>query len=350
MRQDTYLRPLDLKKGAVDMTHGAGGLATAQMIEEIFAKHFTNQWLDEGHDGAVLPPITHPVAVSCDAHVVKPLIFPGGDIGRLAVAGTVNDVAMCGAKPLYIAATFILEEGFPLGELDTIVASMAKTAAEAGVAIVTGDTKVVERGHGDGLYITTTGVGEKITDKVISGRQAKAGDAILVSGSMGDHGMAILSHREGMTFGSQLMSDCAPLAQMVANVLKAAPNTHVLRDPTRGGLATTLNEIANQSNVGILLSESDIPVKPDVQAACEFLGLDPLYVANEGKLIVICPAEEAEAALNAMRNSPYGEGAQQVGVVVTDDSVAPGYVEMTTLMGGRRMVDWLTGEQLPRIC
>ncbi len=350
MCQDTYLRPLDLKKGAVDMTHGAGGLATAQMIEEIFAKHFTNQWLDEGHDGAVLPPITHPVAVSCDAHVVKPLIFPGGDIGRLAVAGTVNDVAMCGAKPLYIAATFILEEGFPLGELDTIVASMAKTAAEAGVAIVTGDTKVVERGHGDGLYITTTGVGEKITDKVISGRQAKAGDAILVSGSMGDHGMAILSHREGMTFGSQLMSDCAPLAQMVANVLKAAPNTHVLRDPTRGGLATTLNEIANQSNVGILLSESDIPVKPDVQAACEFLGLDPLYVANEGKLIVICPAEEAEAALNAMRNSPYGEGAQQVGVVVTDDSVAPGYVEMTTLMGGRRMVDWLTGEQLPRIC
>lgn len=350
MRQDTYLRPLNLKKGAVDMTHGAGGLATAQMIEEIFAKHFTNEWLDEGHDGAVLPPITHPVAVSCDAHVVKPLIFPGGDIGRLAVAGTVNDVAMCGAKPLYIAATFILEEGFPLGELDTIVASMAKTAAEAGVDIVTGDTKVVERGHGDGLYITTTGVGEKITDKVISGRQAKPGDAILVSGSMGDHGMAILSHREGMTFGSQLMSDCAPLAQMVANVLKAAPNTHVLRDPTRGGLATTLNEIANQSNVGILLSESDIPVKPDVQAACEFLGLDPLYVANEGKLIVICPAEEAEAALNAMHQSPYGEGAQQVGVVVTDESVAPGYVEMTTLMGGRRMVDWLTGEQLPRIC
>ena len=350
MRQDTYLRPLDLKKGAVDMTHGAGGLATAQMIEEIFAKHFTNEWLDEGHDGAVLPPITHPVAVSCDAHVVKPLIFPGGDIGRLAVAGTVHDVAMCGAKPLYIAATFILEEGFPLGELDTIVASMAKTAAEAGVDIVTGDTKVVERGHGDGLYITTTGVGEKITDKVISGRQAKPGDAILVSGSMGDHGMAILSHREGMTFGSQLMSDCAPLAQMVANVLKAAPNTHVLRDPTRGGLATTLNEIANQSNVGILLSESDIPVKPDVQAACEFLGLDPLYVANEGKLIVICPAEEAEAALNAMHQSPYGEGAQQVGVVVNDESVAPGYVEMTTLMGGRRMVVWLPGDQLPRNC
>lgn len=350
MRQDTYLRPLDLQKGAVDMTHGAGGLATAQMIEEIFAKHFTNEWLDEGHDGAVLPAIKNPVAVSCDAHVVKPLIFPGGDIGRLAVAGTVNDVAMCGAKPLYIAATFILEEGFALSELNTIVESMAKTAKEAGVAIVTGDTKVVERGHGDGLYITTTGIGEKITEKTISGKQAKAGDVVLVSGSMGDHGMAILSHREGMTFGSQLMSDCAPLAQMVANVLAAAPNTHVLRDPTRGGLATTLNEIASQSNVGILLSEADVPVKPDVQAACEFLGLDPLYVANEGKLIVICPADEAEAALAAMRKSPYGEGAQQVGVVVADGSVAPGYVEMTTLMGGRRMVDWLTGEQLPRIC
>ncbi len=350
MRQDTYMRPLDIAKGAVDMTHGAGGLATAQMIEEIFAKHFTNEWLNEGHDGAVLPPIKKPVAVSCDAHVVKPLIFPGGDIGRLAVAGTVNDVAMCGAKPLYIAATFILEEGFLLKDLNAIVESMAKTAAEAGVAIVTGDTKVVERGHGDGLYITTTGVGEKITDKTISGRQAKPGDVVLVSGSMGDHGMAILSHREGMTFGTQLKSDCAPLAQMVANVLAAAPNTHVLRDPTRGGLATTLNEIASQSNVGILLNETDIPVKPDVQAACEFLGLDPLYVANEGKLIVICPAAEAQAALTAMRASPYGEGAQQVGVVVSDGSVAPGYVEMTTLMGGRRMVDWLTGEQLPRIC
>ena len=350
MRQDAYLRPLDLKNGTVDMTHGAGGLATAQMIEEIFAKHFTNEWLAEGHDGAVLPALTHPVAVSCDAHVVKPLIFPGGDIGRLAVAGTVNDVAMCGAKPLYIAATFILEEGFPLKDLDRIVKSMADTAREAGVTIVTGDTKVVEHGHGDGLYITTTGIGEKITEKVISGRQAQPGDVVLVSGSMGDHGMAILSHREGMTFGTQLMSDTAPLATMVANVLAAAPNTHVLRDPTRGGLATTLNEIASQSNVGILLNEADVPVKPDVQAACEFLGLDPLYVANEGKLIVICPAAEKEAALAAMRASPYGADAQQVGVIVDDGSVAPGYVEMTTLMGGRRMVDWLTGEQLPRIC
>lgn len=350
MRHDTYLRPLDLKKGTVDMTHGAGGLATAQMIEELFAAHFTNEWLNQGHDGAVLPPITHPVAVSCDAHVVKPLIFPGGDIGRLAIAGTVNDVAMCGAKPLYIAATFILEEGFSLGTLETIVKSMAATANEAGVAIVTGDTKVVERGHGDGLYISTTGIGEKITDATISGQEAKPGDVVLVSGSMGDHGMAILSHREGMTFGSQLLSDTAPLAEMVANVLKAAPHTHVLRDPTRGGLATTLNEIASQSNVGILLNEADVPVKPDVQAACEFLGLDPLYVANEGKMIVICPADEAEVALEAMRQSPYGQGAQQVGVVVNDNSVAPGYVEMTTLMGGRRMVDWLTGEQLPRIC
>lgn len=350
MRHDGYMRPLDIKNGTIDMTHGSGGRATAQLIEELFAKHFTNDWLDEGHDGAVLPPMSHPVAVSCDAHVVNPLFFPGGDIGRLAIDGTVNDVAMCGAKPRFIAATFIIEEGFALADLDKIVASMAATCREAGVAIVTGDTKVVERGHGDGLYISTTGIGEKITDANISGRCARPGDAVLVSGTMGDHGMAILSLREGMTFGTTIQSDTAPLNVMVERVLEAAPHTHVLRDPTRGGLATTLNEIAGQSEVGILLDEQAIAVRPEVQAACEFLGLDPLYVANEGKLIVICPAEEADAALAAMKASPYGENACRVGTVVTEDVVGAGYVEMTTLMGGRRMVDWLTGEQLPRIC
>lgn len=345
-----YMRPLDLKNGRIDMTHGSGGRATAQLIEEIFAKHFTNEWLGEGHDGAELPPIKRPVAVSCDAHVVKPLFFPGGDIGRLGVAGTVNDVAMCGARPLYIAACFIIEEGFPLGDLDRIVKSMADTAAEAGVAIVTGDTKVVERGHGDGLYITTTGVGEIISEGRISGRMAKPGDAVLISGTMGDHGTAILSHREGMTFETTIRSDCAPLAAMTEAVLKAAPHTHVLRDPTRGGLATTLNEIASQSGVGIELDESAIPIRPEVQGACEFLGLDPLYVANEGKMIVICPQEEAEVALAAMKAAPYGENAAIVGRVDASGTVLAGSVEMVTLMGGRRAVDWLAGEQLPRIC
>lgn len=347
---DFYMRPLDMKNGAVDLTHGAGGRATAQLINDVFGRHFTNAWLDEGHDGALLPPMNRPVAVSCDGHVVRPLFFPGGDIGRLSVAGTVNDVAMCGARPLYLTASFILEEGFPLKDLDAVVASMAKTCEEAGVAIVTGDTKVVERGHGDGVYIAISGIGEKISEGTISGRAARPGDAVLISGTMGDHGTAILSFREGMSFGTTVESDCAPLNEMVEAVLSAAPRVHVLRDPTRGGLAATLNEIASQSNVGILLEESTVPVRPEVRNACEFLGLDPLYVANEGKMIVIVPEDEADAALAAMRASPYGENAARIGRVTDDSDVPVGMVEMVTLMGGRRTVDWLAGEQLPRIC
>lgn len=263
-----YVRHLDLRNGLIEMTHGAGGLASAQLIEEVFAKHFTNEWLDEGHDGAVLPALRKPVAVSCDSHVISPIFFPGGDIGRLAVCGTVNDVAMCGAKPLYIAASFILEEGLALSDLDKIVSSMALAAKEAGVAIVTGDTKVVEKGHGDGIYISTAGIGEKITDCRISGQQAKPGDAVLISGSMGDHGTAILSKRENMSFLTEIQSDVAPLNGLVEKILKVVPDIHVLRDPTRGGLAATLNEIAHQSSVGIYLSENDIPVKPSVAAAC----------------------------------------------------------------------------------
>lgn len=342
-----YRRALDIRRGVVDMTHGSGGRATADLIRELFAKHFSNDYLNEGHDGAVMPPLTNPVAVSCDAHVVKPLFFPGGDIGSLAVCGTVNDVAVCGARPLYIAATFILEEGFPLADLDRIVASMAEAAREAGVLVVTGDTKVVEKGHGDGIYITTTGIGEKLTDRSISGRAARPGDRILISGTMGDHGTAILSQRENMSFGTTIESDSAPLNRMVEAILKAAPNTHVLRDPTRGGLATTLNEIAVQSSVGMVLDESKIPVRPEVAAACEFLGLDPLYVANEGKLIVIVPENEVDAALAAMRSDLHGANAAEIGVVTEENA---GRVEMTTLMGGRRNVDWLEGEQLPRIC
>ena len=338
---------LNLKTGCVDMTHGAGGLASVQLIEAVFAKHFTNEWLDVGHDGALLPPIAKPVAVSCDAHVVSPLFFPGGDIGRLAVAGTVNDVAMCGAKPLYITASFILEEGFPLVDLERIVQSMATTAKEAGVAIVTGDTKVVEKGLADGVYVVTSGIGEALVSHPISGREAKPGDVVLISGSMGDHGMAILSCRENMTFETTIESDAAPLNSMVEAVLSAAPDIHVLRDPTRGGLAATLNEIAHQSGVGIVLDESAIPVKPEVAAACEFLGLDPLFVANEGKMIVICPKDQAQEALAAMKAFPLGHEAAVIGEVFREGC---GTVEMMTLMGGRRMVDWLNGEQLPRIC
>lgn len=342
-----YVRHLDLRNGLIEMTHGAGGLASAQLIEEIFAKHFTNKWLDEGHDGAVLPPLKKTVAVSCDSHVISPIFFPGGDIGRLAVCGTVNDVAMCGAKPLYIAASFILEEGFALSDLDKIVSSMAVAAREAGVAIVTGDTKVVEKGHGDGIYISTTGIGEKITDSPISGQRARPGDAVLISGSMGDHGTAILSKRENMSFLTEIQSDVAALNGLVETILKVVPNIHVLRDPTRGGLAATLNEIAHQSSVGIYLNENDIPIKPSVAAACEFLGLDPLFVANEGKLIVICEKSRAQAVLDEMRKHPLGREAAIIGEVREDNA---GYVEMQTTLGGHRSVDWLNGEQLPRIC
>ncbi len=342
-----YVRKLDIKNGTVDLRHGAGGLATSQLIEEVFARHFTNSWLDVGHDGALLPPMKRPVAVSCDAHVVSPLFFPGGDIGCLAVAGTVNDVAVCGAKPLYIAATFILEEGFPLADLERIVASMAETAKEAGVAIVTGDTKVVEKGHGDGIYISTTGIGEALVDYPITGREAKPGDAVLISGTLGDHGTAILGKREAMSFASGIESDTAPLNAMVEKLLASASVVHVLRDATRGGLAATLNEIAHQSEVGIELTEEAIPVKHDVRSVCEFLGLDPLFVANEGKLIVIVPESESEKALETLKTAPYGKDAAIIGRVTKDN---PGIVEMTTPFGGKRLIDWLDGEQLPRIC
>lgn len=343
----SYARSLDLERGAVDMTHGAGGLATEQLIREVFAKHFRNDWLEQGHDGALLPALKGNPVFSSDGHVVKPLFFPGGDIGRLAVAGTVNDVAVCGAKPLYLSASFILEEGLPLSTLDKIVRSMAETAREAGVAIVTGDTKVVEKGHGDGLYVATSGIGEKIVDYVIDGRKARPGDAVLVTGTIGDHGTAILSERESLGFETEVVSDAAPLNRMIETLLAAVPVVHVLRDPTRGGVAATLNEIAHQSGVGVELDERSLPVRPAVAAACEFLGLDPLYVANEGKLLVILPEEHAEKALVALRSDPHGADAAVIGRITEEHA---GVVEMTTLPGGKRLVDWLHGEQLPRLC
>jgi len=343
-----YIRPLDLKHGQVDMAHGSGGRAMAQLIDELFARHLGNEYLGQGDDGAVLPlPGEGRLVMATDAHVVSPLFFPGGDIGCLSVHGTVNDVAVMGAKPLYLAASFILEEGFPLGDLARIVQSMAAAASAAGVPVVTGDTKVVERGKGDGVFITTTGVGVVPPGRELSGRRARPGDVILVSGTLGDHGMAIMAERESLGFESPIVSDTAALHGLIETLLATGADLRVLRDPTRGGLATTLNEIARQSGVGMMLQEKALPVKPAVNAACELLGLDPLYVANEGKLIAICAESDAERVLAAMREHPLGRDAAIIGRVHADDQ---SFVQMTTAFGGRRMVDWLSGEQLPRIC
>ncbi|WP_374325343.1 hydrogenase expression/formation protein HypE [Azonexus sp.] len=343
-----YIRPLDLKHGQVDMAHGSGGRAMAQLIDELFARHLGNEYLGQGDDGAVLPlPGDGRLVMATDAHVVSPLFFPGGDIGCLSVHGTVNDVAVMGAKPLYLAASFILEEGFPLGDLARIVQSMAAAASAAGVPVVTGDTKVVERGKGDGVFITTTGVGVVPPGRELSGRQARPGDVILVSGTLGDHGMAIMAERESLGFESPIVSDTAALHGLIETLLATGADLRVLRDPTRGGLATTLNEIARQSGVGMMLQEKALPVKPAVNAACELLGLDPLYVANEGKLIAICAAADAATLLNVMRLHPLGRDAAIIGEVHADDHH---FVQMTTAFGGRRIVDWLSGEQLPRIC
>lgn len=343
-----YVRPLDIKHGRVDMTHGSGGRAMAQLIEELFGRHFDNEFLRQGNDGATLPvPAGGRLVMACDGHVVSPLFFPGGDIGCLSVHGTINDVAVMGAKPLWLAANFILEEGFPLAELDRIVGSMARAAKEAGVPVVTGDTKVVERGKADGVFIGTTGVGIVPEGLVLSGDRARPGDAILLSGTLGDHGMAIMAQRENLGFAAPIVSDTAALHGLIAAMLATGADIRVLRDPTRGGLATTLNEIARQSRAGMMLDEDAIPVNPEVAAACEFLGLDPLYVANEGKLVAIVAEADAGRVLAAMQAHPQGERAARIGTVMEDPHH---FVQMTTGFGGRRIVDWLTGEQLPRIC
>ena len=287
------------------------------------------------------------LAISTDAHVVFPLFFPGGDIGRLAVCGTVNDVAMLGAKPLYITAGFILEEGLPMDTLKLVVASMRYAADEAGVQIVAGDTKVVQRGKADGLYITTAGVGVIRKDVNIGGAKAKVGDVIILSGSIGDHGIAVLGARGELGFQSTIQSDVAPLNHLIDAMLDTSNNVHVLRDPTRGGLATTLNEIATQSNVGILLDEETIPVHPEVGAACEMLGFDPLYIANEGKLVTMVAREDAKSVLKAMRATRYGEDAVFIGEVTAEPR---GRVLLKTALGSTRIVDMLAGEMLPRIC
>ncbi|MGC8697999.1 MAG: hydrogenase expression/formation protein HypE, partial [Halothiobacillus sp.] len=312
----TYTRPLDLKNGRVDMSHGSGGRAMAQLIDELFARHFANDILAEQGDGAVLPSMNGGrLVMATDSHVVSPLFFAGGDIGCLSVHGTINDVAMMGARPLYLSAGFILEEGFALADLQRIVASMAAAAHEAGVPIVTGDTKVVEAGKGDGVFITTTGVGVMPEGIDLKASKIKLGDKILVSGMLGDHGVAIMSQRENLTFETTIQSDTAALHTLVAAMLESVPTLHALRDPTRGGLAAVLNEFAHASGHGMVIREAAIPVRSEVAAACELLGLDPLYVANEGKLVAYCPAADADALLAAMRSHPLGRDAAIIGEV-----------------------------------
>ncbi|MCP4993192.1 MAG: hydrogenase expression/formation protein HypE [Gammaproteobacteria bacterium] len=338
---------LDIENGSVDMSHGSGGRAMAQLIDELFIQNLDNELLRQGNDQAAFAVSEGKMVMSTDGHVISPLFFPGGDIGSLSVHGTVNDVAMGGAKPLYLAAGFILEEGFPLADLKRIVESMAAAANRAGVPVVTGDTKVVEKGKGDGIFITTTGVGVVPEGVLISGDRAVPGDRILVSGTLGDHGVAIMSKRENLTFETTIQSDSQALNDLVAAMVDAVPDIHCLRDPTRGGLASTLNELAMQSAVGMALKESGIPVNPEVAAACELLGLDPLYVANEGKLIAICSAGDADRLLEVMRSHPKGKDAAIIGEVIEDRDH---FVQMETSFGGNRVVDWLVGEQLPRIC
>lgn len=345
-----YLRPLDFKQGCIDMNHGAGGRVAQQLVTELFAPAFDNPFLSQGNDGALLTaPSGQRLVMATDAHVISPLFFPGGDIGSLAVHGTVNDVAMLGATPLYLSASFILEEGLALGVLRRIVESMAAASRACGVPIVTGDTKVVERGKGDGIFISTTGLGVVPEGRCIGGAQARPGDVVLLSGSIGEHGVAVLSERQSLQFDTRIESDSAPLHTLVAHMLAVVPEgaVRVLRDPTRGGLATTLNEIAQQSGVGMHLQEAAIPVLPEVAGACELLGLDPLYIANEGKLVAIVAPEAVGAVLAAMRAHPLGQRAAVIGQVHED---ANRFIQMTTAFGGKRVVDWLSGEPLPRIC
>ncbi len=338
---------LDLEHGQVELSHGSGGRAMAQLIEDLFAAAFRNPWLDQRNDQACLELPPGRIAMTTDSYVVSPLFFPGGDIGSLAVHGTVNDLAMAGAWPLHLSAGFILEAGFPLADLKRIVESMAQAARTAGVSIVTGDTKVVECGKGDGVFINTTGIGVIPEDIQLSGDRARPGDCILLSGTLGDHGVAVMSQRAGLEFETTLKSDSAALHDLVAAMIAAAPGLRCLRDPTRGGLAATLNELATQSSVGMHIREVAIPIRAEVAAACELLGLDPLYVANEGKLVAVCPPEDADRVLAAMRAHPLGAAAALIGTVREDPHW---FVTMETLLGGNRLVDWLSGEQLPRIC
>ncbi|HEX3031406.1 MAG TPA: hydrogenase expression/formation protein HypE [Bacillota bacterium] len=334
-------------KRKILLGHGSGGKLSHDLVNEIFVNAFDNPILNRLDDRAALEVNGLKLAFTTDSFVVNPIFFPGGDIGKIAVCGTVNDLAMGGARPLYLSAGFIIEEGFPLEELQQVVASMRQAADEAGVLIVTGDTKVVEKGGCDKLFINTAGIGLVPEGVNISGANARPGDKVLVSGYMGDHGIAVMAHRHGLGFREQLLSDCAPLNGMVTDMLRASKNIAVLRDPTRGGLATTLNEIAAQSNVAIRINEELVPVRDEVRGACDILGLDPYYVANEGKLVAIVPCESADSVAAAMCKHPLGLQGRIIGEVLAEPK---GQVFLHTAIGGQRVLDMLAGEQLPRIC
>lgn len=336
-----------IMENIITLAHGSGGKPMHELIERVFAKHLSNDLLKAGDDGARIDMPSGRLAFSTDSYVISPLFFRGGNIGKLAVCGTVNDLSTSGAVPKYLSCGFIIEEGFSLEQLEEIVASMAETATESGVLIVTGDTKVVPKGAADKLFINTSGIGIIPEGADISGQNAKPGDKVILSGTLGDHGCAILLEREKLGIKTGIKSDCAPLAGMVRDLLAVSDCVHVLRDPTRGGLATTLNEIALQSKVGIRLMEESLPIRPETEGICAMLGMDPLYMANEGKMVVIVSPEDAEKALKALRENPYGVDARVVGEV-TDQHA--GRVFMETLAGGSRILDMLQREQLPRIC
>jgi hydrogenase expression/formation protein HypE len=329
------------------LAHGGGGKLSQQIIQKMVVPQFKNELLEPLHDGAVFTINGTRLAFSTDSYVINPIFFPGGDIGELAVNGTVNDLAMCGARPMYLSAAFIIEEGFAMDDLWKVIQSMQSAAVRAGVQLVTGDTKVVDRGKGDKIFINTSGVGIVDAGVQIGSQNARVGDVIIISGPIAVHGIAIMSVREGLEFESQIKSDTAALNHLVQSMLKASKQVHVLRDPTRGGVASSLNEIAESSNVGMMIYEERIPIAEPVRGACEILGLDPLYVANEGKLLAFVAPEDADAVLSAMRNDPLGKESAVVGEVVAGHK---GTVVMKTSIGGSRVVDMLSGEQLPRIC
>jgi hydrogenase expression/formation protein HypE len=328
------------------LAHGSGGKLSHELVEKKFLPFLANPALNKLDDSAIFE-TSGRLAFTTDGYVVNPISFPGGDIGKLAVCGTVNDLAMNGAKPLYLSLSAIIEEGFLLSELEKIVQSIKKAAEEAEVSIIAGDTKVVNRGQADKLFITTSGVGIISPGVDISGANARAGDKVLLSGTIGDHGIAVMSQREGLRFSMTLESDCAPLNKLVSQMMEVSSRIHCLRDPTRGGLATTLNELAQQSKVGIVIDEARIPVKDEVKAACELLGLDPIYVANEGKLVAIADPADADRILTQMKKNSYGRNAAIIGEVTAEHT---GKVVMKTKLGPSRIVDMLSGELLPRIC
>ncbi len=340
-------RKLDLKSGRINLTHGSGGKAMTDLIQQLFLPAFNNPLLMQQHDSTCVPYSNRNIVVATDSYVVSPLFFPGGNIGDLAVNGTINDLAMSGAMPLYLTVSFILEEGFALSVLNVIVKSMATAAKKANIQIISGDTKVVEKNKGDGVYITTTGIGSKTINFDIHSSRIKIGDRIIISGSIGEHGIAVLSQRENLQLDSKLQSDTIALHSLVQSMLMLGPELHCLRDPTRGGVAAVLNEIAQSAEVGVLIDEVTLPIQDNVRSACEIFGLDPLHVANEGKLIAFCSEAAANDLLSIMQQHPFGQKAAIIGEVIADPYC---FVQLKTSFGGERIIDWISGEQLPRIC